>query len=1614
MSRSVCLNDALTALTVSATGSVLTYQWYYNKLNLNVDGTAVSGAVSSSYTPPTSSAIKNYYYVVVSDSNGSSSVSTTSGLIIVNAPTIITVHPNANAQYYCSGSAVTALSITGTGTDSTYQWYVNANNSNTGGTIISGATSSTYSPPTTTGGIYYFYCVMSGGCDSKTSNQSGPVNIYAPVKPSGTGTSGDPYLIANYYNLLWISNDRLNFGYYYKQTANIDAINTACTFKSIGSETYPFTGTYDGQNYSISNLSAASMQTKAGLFGKTSNATLMNLNLINETVTVTVYSNISQYGGGIAGYVSGGTISGCSVSCTITATQFAGGIAGYVLNGTVTECSASVKITATDYSGGLIGYASGSTVTGCSATGTINAAGSTEGGLIGYLYRSNLSNSYANDTLTVVGNYAGGLVGIIEQLSTDAVGAYKIQSCYSDGLVTAYNMTGGLVGYSMYGSIYNSYSKANVQRTSNSVNIGLGAFLGGDNTASYTIANCYSTGNVIYLSASKPTANGFSASTRVGVTYTNNFFDSTLSNQVTANGATAKTTALMQTMSTFTGWDFQNETANGTNDYWGINTSDNGAYPFLSWQGYYSTANNLVTVSGTAYTTLVSAFTAINNGAATGDISVTINESLTETASSTLYASGGVYSVTVSNGGASYTTAPLVTFSAPPAGGVTATGTATITSNKVTGITITKRGSGYITPPNISFSGGGGSNAAASPQIATYSSIKVYPRASGKTVSCNLAAPLVLLDGASKVTIDGRVNCLGSTADLILTNTYSTASTVAATIRFINGASNDTIRYCNVKGSNRDPGTGIIHFSTTATTSGNNYNVVDRNNITNGGTKPYKALYSLGTASYLNTGNVISNNNIYDYSNVDGNSSAVYIFTYSSGFQVTGNSIYETVSRTNTATGAAAFIYANCDGPITISGNYIGGSDVQCGGVSPMTKTGSSNIFYGIHLAAVSASTPSTVSGNVIDNISWTNTANADWQSIYMQSGQATISGNRIGDTTGTSSIQLTNTTTGGTFYGINAADTATVQNNQIGAIDLLSSAATIAVNFCGITCSAASTISGNKIGSIGTANSIKLNSGSTSNAQTAYGIKVTSAGVNSVSNNIISNIVNGTTNTTAATAGLIQGINVTAGTTGVIGNTIRDLTIANANTGTDAAVCVGGIIFSVSTALAQNISTNSIFNLSNTYASYAGNIIGLFYSGSTTASTVSRNNIYGITVPGASSAAATIYGIKIAAGVTKYFNNMIALGGNTKTTLYGIYETGAASNNNSLYFNSISLSGSLVSGATNKSYALYSNASTNVRDIRDNILYNTRSTVSGISLHFAMYFNYTVSTNLTLDYNDYYASVAGVGGALGWYNAKAVTAIPLITSFDANSKNISISFTSSTDLHLSTGSINNYSLKVLPITGITTDFDGETRNASWPYMGADENLVSPLPVELTAFSARTSGRQVYLNWNTATEVRNYGFNIERMKEKGEWEVISFISGKGNSNSPADYSFIDKKPSCGNLSYRLEQLDVDGAKSYSKTVSVKVDFPTRFDLLQNYPNPFNAFTIISYDVPELSRVKLTVYDALGREIVKLFDEEKEPGIYSMPFAGGDFSSGVYYYRLEGKGFAKTCKMLMIK
>lgn len=196
------------------------------------------------------------------------------------------------------------------------------------------------------------------------------------------------------------------------------------------------------------------------------------------------------------------------------------------------------------------------------------------------------------------------------------------------------------------------------------------------------------------------------------------------------------------------------------------------------------------------------------------------------------------------------------------------------------------------------------------------------------------------------------------------------------------------------------------------------------------------------------------------------------------------------------------------------------------------------------------------------------------------------------------------------------------------------------------------------------------------------------------------------------------------------------------------------------------------------------------------------------------------------------------------------------------------------------------------------------------------------------------------------------------------------------------------------------------------------------LPVELSLFTAEVKNNTVLLKWSTATEVNNYGFEVERKvlsqqytfanSTNAGFRKIGFVEGNGNSNSPKEYSYTDKNLVGGDkFQYRLKQIDNDGKYEYSEIIEINF-IPTEFALYQNYPNPFNPFTKIRYHLPKKSKVTIKVYDILGSEVMELVNEQKEAGAYESELNATQLSSGTYIYRIIAENFVQSKKMILIK
>ena len=354
---------------------------------------------------------------------------------------------------------------------------------------------------------------------------------YTPPKLKGQGTLENPYLISNAMELGAIS-------YYnpYSCYRLVNPIDLSGICWNIAIIPW-FSGTFDGNNLTISNLKIIDAgDNYVGMFGElVSDAEVSNLGVVDVNITALGY-----YIGGLAGINRGSMVQCYNTGSIVGTGDYVGGMVG-LNGGSMIGCYSKSTVNGNDIVGGLVGY-NDSEVSQCYSQGEVKGNGHV-GGLAGG-NAGNLVQSYNTSIVTGTGWYSdvyvGGLVG-----KNDS----NVAECYNTGAVTGYEHVGGLVGGNT-GSLLQSYSAAEV------------------------------TGTGLYWDG---LVGGLVGENQDGIV-NGCFWDIQISGMATSDGGISKTTTQMQTKNTFVnaGWDFVNETANGSSDIWSI--CENTNYPRFVWQ----------------------------------------------------------------------------------------------------------------------------------------------------------------------------------------------------------------------------------------------------------------------------------------------------------------------------------------------------------------------------------------------------------------------------------------------------------------------------------------------------------------------------------------------------------------------------------------------------------------------------------------------------------------------------------------------------------------------------------------------------------------------------------------------------------------------------------------------------------------------------------------------------------------------------------------------------------------------------------------------------------------------------------------------------------------------
>lgn len=740
------------------------------------------------------------------------------------------------------------------------------------------------------------------------------------------------------------------------------------------------------------------------------------------------------------------------------------------------------------------------------------------------------------------------------------------------------------------------------------------------------------------------------------------------------------------------------------------------------------------------------------------------------------------------------------------------------------------------------------------------------------------------LSGADRVIFNG-----GTSTDRRLVFRNTNTGSAASVFHFLNDASNIQMNNCTIEGSVTGNTAGLIYIGSSTISGAGNDNITITNcDIKEAGVNTYTiGIYGSGfSTSVTNDNIIISNNRIYNfYSSNTANAAGVRVQSGNTGWQITGNALFQTASRTNVSGSQPSIIYVNSgnsNGGHLIDSNIIGFEGTVSGAVlfnHTAASPGGTRVT-GIRVNAGTAPAAKTViSNNIITgfNVSSTSgTGAAVFTGIVLETGSADITGNTIGSSTTQDAIVATTSTATPISLGISntnvfSTSVVTITGNTIGGITVGSTGATIGHSFTAINNNSGNTnvtIANNLIGSATQARSIRSTQATTitaaGTAQKVIGIASTgnSGGVISIDNNQIRKMYVASSlsaNTSTAIIGIDANSSVAAHA--ITNNTIYNLESDAYNSGTALSAGIVGILNNVSAGgtPSRTVQNNTIYGLksNNTGAIGATHMYGIYVGNSSGSAVydVSKNFVHSF-VSGNTTATSEQVGIYVNT-TANLSNNIIRLGirpdGTANTAAHvvtGILD--AATSTATYYFNSVAIAGS-TAGSVN-SYSFRRTATSGNKNVRNNIFANTRTSAGGSNFAFATN-TLTGYTAANLDYNIYHSSansefsivaspspLTGATAAARLQNLRAQSPVnnnsnsAVGSISDINFTNIGGDSTAVSLLILSPSVTANAGID---ISGITTDYENNNRQ-SVPDVGADEHSAAEVDLFLPVITALT------------------------------------------------------------------------------------------------------------------------------------------------------------------------------
>ena len=818
-----------------------------------------------------------------------------------------------------------------------------------------------------------------------------------------------------------------------------------------------------------------------------------------------------------------------------------------------------------------------------------------------------------------------------------------------------------------------------------------------------------------------------------------------------------------------------------------------------------------------------------------------------------------------------------------------------------------------------------------------------------RLLSGNVGTGMIRLEGADRIVFSGIPDFSGSSNDKRLR--FRNSNTNGPVFLFANEAVDNKLHNLNIESSITSAAFGSIQFSTSTTLNGNSRDTIsnclighDQTGILPLTGVPAIAIYSFGTVGSENSMNVITGNEIFNFTQY-----GIWLGNVGNGngWNINKNSFYRNLSFPAFAAQFAIFIDAQLfSGGHSIDENFIGGSTKNCGG-SPWLNNANVDL-RGISLFTASIVSVSTISNNVIQNIRKTNIGTSSlFSGIIVQiSASANILNNLVGHPTDINSIVLSGAgQQNGITYQANGNCNFignTVQGVNCNTSGVLGTIVSIFVSNGNVV------IRKNLVGSRTVSNSIQhAGTGSCIGLQTS--VNTLNAPTVLIDSNIIANL----TSTGVESAITNRGI-LNAGTSipTITNNSVFNLSANCSNPSIVPPTAVTGISCSGS-SLGGTISNNLVYNIS---ARNTGNVatsavgIGITIANNILISNNRIIDISNLSTNSNISPPATVAGINIASiqSSATILNNQISLGtGQTNSPMFiGIWHSASGNFTVNSFFNSVYIGGTATTGNSN-SFAFLrgsnyvTTAFSTIVNAKNNILLNDRKGGSG--KHYSIG-NQSIATTFQTGWlanaSNYNLLSNSSSSPVGLWNISDynfndwktnsnsdLNSIYLPTGTSTGQLNPANLFqsTSTGNLNLINTNIEKQAVqgKAIPISGITIDFNNLVRNATTPTIGSSEAF--PNDVGITAISSPLNNACGSPRMAVTVTLRNFGSialsNIPvllRVTGPVTLNTSEVFSGSIAGNSTVSYTFLSTFNSSGGGSYTIRastNLSIDELRS---------------------------------------------------------------------------------------------------